>query len=67
LSKLTKSCISKPVEHFNPVLFPNFEFLASEAEGEENERIPDPRRVQLLTVASDGVYSLGGENTRCGE
>jgi len=25
------------------------------------------RRVQLLTVASDGVYSLGGENIRCGE
>jgi len=25
------------------------------------------RRVQLLVVVSDGVYSLGGENIRCGE
>jgi len=25
------------------------------------------RRVQLLAVARDGVYSLGGENIRCGE
>jgi len=25
------------------------------------------RRVQLLVVASDGVYSLGGENIHCGE
>jgi len=25
------------------------------------------RRVQLLAVASDDVYSLGGENIRCGE
>jgi len=25
------------------------------------------RRVQLLDVASDGVYSLSGENIRCGE
>ena len=41
MSKSTKSCINKLVEHFNPVLSPNFEFLAFEAEGEENERIPD--------------------------
>jgi len=25
------------------------------------------RRAQLLAVASDGVYSLGRENIRCGE
>jgi len=25
------------------------------------------RRVQLLVVASDGIYLLGGENIRCGE
>ena len=25
------------------------------------------RRVQFLAVASDDVYSLGGENTHCGE
>jgi len=25
------------------------------------------RRIQLLVVASDDVYSLGGENIRCGE
>jgi len=25
------------------------------------------RRVQLLVVASDNIYSLGGENIRCGE
>jgi len=25
------------------------------------------RRVQLLVVVSDGVYSLGGKNIRCGE
>jgi len=25
------------------------------------------RRVQLLAVASDDIYSLGGENIRCGE
>jgi len=30
-----------------------------------NERFA--RRVQLLAVASDGVYSLGGENIRYGE
>jgi len=32
LSKsIIKSCINKPVEHFNPVLSPNFEFPVSEA------------------------------------
>jgi len=41
LWKSTQSCINKPVEHFNPVLSPKFEFFASEAEGEENEGIPD--------------------------
>jgi len=35
-----KSCINKPVEHFNPVLSSDFEFLVSEAE-EENEETPD--------------------------
>jgi len=30
-----KSCINKPVEHFNHVLSPNFEFPVSEKENEE--------------------------------
>jgi len=34
-----KSCINKPVEHFNHVLSPNFEFPVSEEE--EEEEVPD--------------------------
>ena len=37
---IIKSCINKPVEHFNPALSSDFEFLVSEAE-EENEETPD--------------------------
>jgi len=42
LSKsIIKSCINKPVEHFDLVLSFNFEFLVSEAEEEEDEEIPN--------------------------
>jgi len=34
-----KSCINKLVEHFNHVLSPDFEFLVSEEEGDEE--VPD--------------------------
>jgi len=33
--------IDKPVEHFNPVLPPNFEFHVFEVEEEEDEETPD--------------------------
>jgi hypothetical protein len=39
-TSIIKSCINKPVEHFNLVLSSNFEFLVSEAV-EENEETPD--------------------------
>jgi len=38
---IIKSCINKPVEHFNPVLSPNFEFPLSKEEEDENEETPD--------------------------
>jgi len=42
LSKsIIKSCINKPVEHFDLVLSFNFEFLVSEVEEEEDEEIPN--------------------------
>jgi len=34
---IIKSCINKPVEHFNLVLSLDFEFLMSEDEEKENE------------------------------
>jgi hypothetical protein len=34
---IIKSCINKPVEHLNPVLSLNFEFLVSETEEKEGE------------------------------
>jgi len=37
---IIKSCINKPVEHFNPVLSFNFEFLMSKDEEKENESFP---------------------------
>jgi len=37
---ITKSCINKPVEHFNPVLSFNFELPVSEVEEKENESFP---------------------------
>jgi len=37
---IIKSCINKPVEHFNPVLSLDFEFLVSEDEEKENESSP---------------------------
>jgi len=41
LSKsIIKSCVNKPVEHFNPVLSLDFEFLVSEDEEKENESFP---------------------------
>jgi len=41
LSKsIIKSCINKPVEHFNLVLSLDFEFLVSEDEEKENESFP---------------------------
>jgi len=41
LSKsIIKSCINKPVEHFNHVLSLDFEFLVSEDEEKENESFP---------------------------
>ena len=41
LSKsIIKSCINKPVEHFNPVLSLDFELLVSEDEEKENESFP---------------------------
>ena len=36
-----KSCINKPVEHFNPVLSSDSEFPVYEAERGENKEIPD--------------------------
>ena len=44
LPKLTKSCISKPVDHFNPMLSPNFEFPVTETE-EEKDEYGSPMRV----------------------
>jgi len=44
LPKSTKSCINKPVEHFNPVLSPNFEFPVTETE-EEKDEYGSPMRV----------------------
>ena len=41
LSKsIIKSCINKPVEHFNLVLSLDFEFLMSKNEEKENESFP---------------------------
>jgi hypothetical protein len=37
---IIKSCINKPVEHFNPVLSLDFKFLVSEAEKREDESFP---------------------------
>jgi len=37
---IIKSCINKPVEHFNPVLSLDFELLVSEDEVKENESFP---------------------------
>ena len=37
---IIKSCIIKPVEHFNHVLSPNFEYPLSKDEEEENEETP---------------------------
>jgi len=37
---IIKSCINKPVEHFNPVLSLDFEFLMSKNEEKENESFP---------------------------
>ncbi|AES70133.2 hypothetical protein MTR_3g048420 [Medicago truncatula] len=37
---IIKSCVNKPVEYFNPVLSPNFEFRVSETEEKENESFP---------------------------
>ena len=36
---IIKSCINKPVEHFNPVLSLDFEFLVSEAKKKEDEEV----------------------------
>jgi len=36
---IIKSCINKPVEHFNPVLSLDFEFPMPEAEEKEDEEI----------------------------
>jgi len=36
-----KSCIDKPVEHFNHVFPPDFEFSVSEDEEEEDEVVPN--------------------------
>jgi len=37
---ISKSCINKPVEHFNPVLSFDFELPVSEVEEKENESFP---------------------------
>ena len=36
---IIKSCINKPVEHLNPVLSLDFEFLISKTEEEDDEEI----------------------------
>jgi len=42
MSKINnKSCIDKLVEHFNPIVSPDFEFPVYKDEKEENEEIPD--------------------------
>ena len=38
---IIKSCINKPVEHFNPVLSLDFEFPVPESEEEEDDDIPN--------------------------
>ena len=38
---IIKSCINKPVEHLNPVLSLDFEFLVSKAEEEDDEEVFD--------------------------
>jgi len=36
---IIKSCINKPVEHFNPVLSLDLEFPVSESEGKDDEEV----------------------------
>ena len=52
-----KSCINKPVEHFNPVLSPNFEFLVSEAEEKEDESF------LMRYIAYWGILAVEAANT----
>jgi len=54
---IIKSCINKPVEHCNPVLSLDFEFLMSEDEEKENESFP------MRYIAYWGILVVETTNT----
>ena len=56
---IIKSCINKPVEHFNPALSFDFEFFVSEAEEKEDEEIPNEISgpLGISTVEAANTYN----------
>jgi len=54
---IIKSCINKPVEHFNPVLSLDFEFLMSEDEEKKNESF------LMRYIAYWGILAVETANT----
>jgi len=49
---IIKSCINKPVEHFNPILSLDFEFHMSEDEEKKNESFP----MRYIAVDTTNTY-----------
>jgi len=54
---IIKSCINKPIEHFNHVLSLDFEFLMSEDEEKEYESFP------MRYIAYWGILAVDTTNT----
>jgi len=54
---MIKSCVNKPVDHFNPVLSLDFEFLMSEDEEKKNESFP------MRYIAYWGILAVDTTNT----